>query len=965
LQENMKMDQLEYFGIPSYIINIWKEHYSAALLPVQEKAVRQFNLLQNDRIKTSSALNQDTPGSLLVISPSSSGKTMVAEMAAIQEISLNKKVIFLVPLRILAEEKYEHFFHMYKSIGLKVKLSSRDHRHDDGDIVQGNFHIAVIVYEKFYYLFLQYPQFLENISLLIADEIQLINDPQRGPRLENSFNFLKIKHPAIRIISLSAFTENVDRMAAWLDAPVLFSAYRPIELRKGIVRNGVYKYIEHNTRITGKEIFFPEDDVQECNLAGYLKATLNYLVNQNESNLIFFPTKREARVWSKWLASQFSLPPAQTAIKELRAMEDSTSREELMYLLQNGIVYHCADLSRQERHLIEEATRTGDIKIICATGTLAMGVNLPVDNVILTGQKIISGKGTEKSSTTYCKRALTLSEVENMGGRAGRLRHHRNFGRIIFLAPSLIELTAYQKLYFDHSDRGTASVSPYFYPAVRKRSFQIGENDVVPFCPEISKEKPVSMERDLFTFLLHRITLGCQSIDDIHTIIQSGEEKTREQFWHHKFCKNITEKQVLEVLHQLENEQLIRICNEKSCHITDLGLLIVSKGICFHTFIYFRKWLNKFQKDSTSELEILFLIASSSDGQEFFIPSPGNRVMKRKKFHSNKWKEYLRMRMLNLIFEQGEDHKQIFRSHLNINPNHGSDQNQKNDLKQYLAIKKTLLMVDWISGRELKEIEEDYGILSGAIQKMGEGFSWLTDTLSAIATEMHWKEERSMDLEKIHRLSARLILGVEPEGLALVQLEIPCLTRGYIQSLVREGYDNEQCLRELDKKQLSPILPDLLIQKMMQQIAFREEKNLSFAKNNKQETKNDCIKTIKDQLESVITINPDRPDRILFLREAVTVNRINFQLISLLARNQGKIISYEQIINTLWPDDEDATYHRLWYHLGKLRNNMQKVVLKKDLSNLSTGYIKEKVLKVFPGRGLLLDTNVLVEIKNN
>ncbi len=963
MQEHMKMDQLEYFGIPSYIIDIWKEHYSSTLLAVQEKAVRQFNLLQSDCIRISTVQNVATAGSLLVISPSSSGKTLIGEMAALQEISLHKKVIFLVPLRILAEEKYRHFSHLYQSIGLKVKLSSRDHRHDDKDIIQGNFHIAVIVYEKFYYLLLQYPHFLENISLLIADEIQLINDPERGVRLENIFNHLKINHPVIRIIALSAFTENVHRLAAWLNTPVLFSAHRPVELRKGIVRNGIYKYIEHNTKITGKEFFFAKEEAEECNLASYLKATLNYLINSNESNLIFFPTKREIRVWSRWLASQFCLTPARRAIEELYTMEDSTSREELISLLQNGIAYHCADLSWQERHLIEKAVRTGDIKIICATDTLSMGINLPVNNVILTGQKIISSKTTEKSLTTYYKRALTLSEVENMGGRAGRLSQHRDFGRIIFLAPSLIELTAYQRLYFTRSDRESKQLTQYLYPVVREQSFQIREKDVVPFYLKSSKEIPVKIEPDILTFLLHRIALDCQSVDDLHTILQSGEDAGRKNFWHHKFSQKMNEKEVLFYLSQLENEHLIWISGGKSCHITEMGTLVVSKGISFQTYLYFQKWLTKIQKDSISELEILFLIASSNNGGEFFISYPGNEMKKRKKFRSNNWKEYLRIRMLNLVFEQGEDDKSIFRN--NLNPNIASEQMQtpKNDLKKYLSLKKTLLMYDWINGRELKEMEEDYGILIGTIQKMGAGFSWLTDTLAAIAAKIGWKEQRPVDLEKIHRISERLVTGIEPEGLALAQLEIPGLTRGYIQRLVQEGFDNEQCLRELEAKQLSPFLPKALVQKIERHLASDEDTNLSWHKDSKQERTNHFTKSWEDKAKPVLSINPDRPDQIFFCREAMTVNRINFQLISLLAKNQGKMVSYEQIINTLWPDDEDATYHRLWYHLGKLRNNMQNIILRKEMSNLSPDYIKERVLKVFPGRGLLLEENVLVKIK--
>ncbi len=974
------MEQLEYFGIPAYIIRIWKKHYSDTLLPVQEKAVRQFNILQDNHARASYAQYQGIAGALLVISPSSSGKTLVGEMAAIQEISLRKKVIFLVPLRILAEEKYKHFLHLYQPIGLKVKVSSSDHRYDDQDIINGNFHIAVIVYEKFYYLQLQYPQFLENVSLLIADEIQLINDAQRGPRLENSVNYLRAKHPDIRMIALSALTENVHNLAVWLKASVLFSAHRPVELRKGIIRNGIFKYIEHNTRIRGKEVFFNKNEVQECNLASYLNATLKYLVGRNETNLIFFPTRREARLWSNWLANQINLPPAQTAINKLRSIEDSSSREELLFLLQKSIAYHCADLSRQERRLLEEAVCRREIKIICATDTLSMGINLPVNNVILTGQKVISEKNNKFLLTSYQKRSLTISEVENMGGRAGRLSQQNNFGRIIFLAPSLIELTAYQKLYFNHPVQTVNSTSQYCYPALQENSFHARENfidkhdidqeaiatvsTILPTRSAISEKKLVKVEYDALTFFLHMIAQNYHSIGDINAINQNAGGNTERQFWHHKFYQKINK---TEILKQLEKEELIKHDNDNFYYITDMGSLIVSRGICFNTYIHFQKWFSSCHKNDISELEILFLIANSSDGENFFIPSPGNRKLKNKKPLTDKWKEYLRMQMLSLVFELGEDNKPIFQISLDTYSNQETNINRKNDLKKILAIKKTLLMFDWINGRELREIEEDYGILNGAIQKIGEGFSWLVDTLAAIARKIGWREYRAADLNKINQLSERLITGIEPDGLALARLQIPDLTRAYIQKMVQEGYDNKQCLEELDEKQLSHLLPKRLIQKIKKHLRpDKSDKAEILSSDNKERVKHNLIGLSDSKLEEfrpVLIINQDRPDRIFFLQETIAVNRTNFQLILLLVRNKGKMISYDYIINTLWPDDEDATYHRLWYHLGKLRNNMQKIILEKKLSNLPDKYIREKILKVFPGRGLLLDVNVAVEIE--
>ena len=88
----MKIRNLKNYGIPPYTVNIWEKYYSRDLLPLQEEAVRNYGILEDE--------NQN----LLVIAPSSSGKTFIGEMAAITQVIHQKKVIYLVPLRCLAEE---------------------------------------------------------------------------------------------------------------------------------------------------------------------------------------------------------------------------------------------------------------------------------------------------------------------------------------------------------------------------------------------------------------------------------------------------------------------------------------------------------------------------------------------------------------------------------------------------------------------------------------------------------------------------------------------------------------------------------------------------------------------------------------------------------------------------------------------------------------------------------------------
>ena len=193
------MRDLEVWGVPSYMVDIWEKSYSPYLLKVQEEAVRYYGVLDyegrmdsrlrgndiresgNDRNRNDNreAACNDKNNNLLVLSPTSSGKTFIGEMASITQAIHKKKAIYLVPLRSLAEEKYRHFKKLYSGAdcNIDILVSSRDRREDDRKIVKGEYQIAVMIYEKFNYFLLKYPQFLKDVSLIIIDELQMIHDP--------------------------------------------------------------------------------------------------------------------------------------------------------------------------------------------------------------------------------------------------------------------------------------------------------------------------------------------------------------------------------------------------------------------------------------------------------------------------------------------------------------------------------------------------------------------------------------------------------------------------------------------------------------------------------------------------------------------------------------------------------------------------------------------------------------------
>jgi helicase len=74
----------------------------------------------------------------------------------------------------------------------------------------------------------------------------MIHDPSRGPLLEEMIEYIRKKNPKVKLIGLSAYLENEASFLNWLPAYPLLSYQRPVELRKGILREGTFRYITHN-----------------------------------------------------------------------------------------------------------------------------------------------------------------------------------------------------------------------------------------------------------------------------------------------------------------------------------------------------------------------------------------------------------------------------------------------------------------------------------------------------------------------------------------------------------------------------------------------------------------------------------------------------------------------------------------------------------------------------------------------
>jgi len=195
------------------------------LRPCQEKAVKA-GLLEGKN--------------LLVCTPTASGKTLIAEMAALQSILNRKgKTVYVVPLRSLANEKFKDFKRRYEHL-CRIALSIGNI--DSADPYLQDYDLIITTAEKFDSLIRHHAVWLEQVSVVVFDEIHLLNDVSRGPVVEVLITIIKQLLKNVQILALSATIGNPKELAEWLDAKLVIDDWRPVELEKGVYFNNKIEF---------------------------------------------------------------------------------------------------------------------------------------------------------------------------------------------------------------------------------------------------------------------------------------------------------------------------------------------------------------------------------------------------------------------------------------------------------------------------------------------------------------------------------------------------------------------------------------------------------------------------------------------------------------------------------------------------------------------------------------------------
>jgi helicase len=376
------------------------------LNPVQEEALKA-GVLEGE--------------SLVLAAPTASGKTLVAEFAALNAIDQGRKVVYIVPLRALATEKYHEFKEKYEPLGIRIALSIGDL--DASDPWLSKFDLIIVTSEKFDSLLRHGIPWIDQIGLVVADEIHLMNDPGRGPTLEVTITKLKtLINP--QILALSATIKNYEEIAEWLGARAVRSDYRPVKLYRGVCFG---REIHYEPKKQKKELgseYPPDFEIAKDTL------------KKGKQALIFVSTRRNTESLAGNLGNimKDGLDPGEkTKLKKisegvLKSIEKPTMQcEKLSNQVLNGVAFHHAGLTNPQRKIIEDAFKEGTVKVITATPTLAWGVNLPAYRVVI--------RDLRRFSRGYGSDYIPVLEIQQMMGRAGRPKYDSE-GEAILIAKS-------------------------------------------------------------------------------------------------------------------------------------------------------------------------------------------------------------------------------------------------------------------------------------------------------------------------------------------------------------------------------------------------------------------------------------------------------------------------------------------------------------------------------------------------
>lgn len=382
---------------------------------------------------------------VLVTAHTGSGKTLIAEYAIADALKRKKNVAYTSPIKSLSNQKYKEF---------KEKFEDKNPEHTVG-ILTGDIKLKPdakclimtteilrnSLYRKGVSDIVVPDDFMGNLGCVIFDEVHYINDKDRGTVWEESIVML---NPAINLVMLSATIDKADEFARWIGnikkKPICLvpTTTRIIPLKHYIYADKLYQIMDNNDKFdkfaldTAYEAYngLPKKYGVNINL---LTESVRYMRDNNLLQAIYFSFSRIncekfANIIPYNLVSSDERASIASIFNSYMHVYDEKYKRLAQYtnlkeLLLKGIAYHHSGLLPILKEIVEIIFQKGLIKILFATETFAVGVNMPTRTIIFT---------EVDKHTKDGRRFLYTSEYKQMAGRAGRRGIDKN-GTVIIL----------------------------------------------------------------------------------------------------------------------------------------------------------------------------------------------------------------------------------------------------------------------------------------------------------------------------------------------------------------------------------------------------------------------------------------------------------------------------------------------------------------------------------------------------
>lgn len=349
--------------------------------------IKEFNPAQKAVIE--SGYLEDKSNYIISI-PTASGKTVLGILPALKTILNGGKAVYAAPLLSIQNEKVKEF-KAFEEHGIKVG------KHPS------NSDLSVMVFESFDALTRFSWNVLREVDTLIIDEFHMIGEYSRGPTLESAITRAKIINPSLRIIALSATLKNIDEIEQWLDGKTVEHNYRPVPLNKEVLDAEMFNTKNKNdviVKIVEKAI---EDNSQALSFVStrrFTESLATYVAKKIDKK-----TTKEQKHKFKQVADKLLEVPKK------KGSLPTTTCLKLAEAAEKGVVFHHAGLFNEQKEIIEDEFRNGNILMITATPSLMYGVNLPSKYVVIRDHTRWTSNGPA---------SIPVFDYEQMSGRAGR-----------------------------------------------------------------------------------------------------------------------------------------------------------------------------------------------------------------------------------------------------------------------------------------------------------------------------------------------------------------------------------------------------------------------------------------------------------------------------------------------------------------------------------------------------------------